>query len=317
MAPITEDEQILQQFLQACELRDITPKTIENYRSALRIYTKYIQSKQLRILSLDGMENKEILEGFNRYLIKDRHVSHSRVKIYFSALNSLYDHLEYNGIIKRNIVLNVRRHYARNYKNGYQPATRKILEVEEMSKFLNGIMSLRDKAIAVLFVKTGLRRGELISIDLSDINLNQKTISLQPMFHKRSYRTVYFDDECENILQQWLKRREHIAGEQETALFVNDNGTRLQRQGVYDAIKRWSVRMGYHDKNSKKIEDAFTCHNLRHCNTTYLRRNGMPREYIKQLRGDVRNEAIDIYDHIDPKDLKKTYLACIPKFNVY
>ena len=316
MAKIT-DEKILQDFLQHCEIRDMTPKTIENYRSALRIYIEYLHSKKLRVISLDGMENKDILEGFTRHLVKDRRVSHSRVKIYFSALNCLYDHLEYNRIIKRNIVLNVRRHYVRQYKKGYQPATRKILEVEEMSKFLNGIMNLRDKAIAVLFVKTGFRRGELISLDLGDIDFTQKTISLQPLFHKRSNRVVFFDDECENILQQWLKRRAHIADENETALFVNDNGTRLQRQGVYDAIKRWSIRLGYHNTNSKKLEDAFTCHNLRHCYTTFLRRNGMPREYIKQLRGDARNEAIDSYDHLDPKDIKKAYLACMPKFNVY
>jgi integrase/recombinase XerD len=42
----------------------------------------------------------------------------------------------------------------------------------------------------------------------------------------------------------------------------------------------------------------------------------MPREYVKELRGDARNEAIDIYHHIDREDLRWKYLACIPQLGI-
>jgi integrase/recombinase XerD len=42
----------------------------------------------------------------------------------------------------------------------------------------------------------------------------------------------------------------------------------------------------------------------------------MPREFIQELRGDLRKEAIDIYDHIDIKELRDSYLAHIPKLGV-
>jgi len=42
----------------------------------------------------------------------------------------------------------------------------------------------------------------------------------------------------------------------------------------------------------------------------------MPREFIQELRGDRRREAIDIYDHIDRAELRKTYLAYIPQLGV-
>jgi integrase/recombinase XerD len=45
-------------------------------------------------------------------------------------------------------------------------------------------------------------------------------------------------------------------------------------------------------------------------------RNGMRREYVKELRGDVRREAIDIYHHIDGEDLRREYLAFVPKLGV-
>lgn len=42
----------------------------------------------------------------------------------------------------------------------------------------------------------------------------------------------------------------------------------------------------------------------------------MRREFIQELRGDSRREAIDIYDHIDLKELKEAYLACIPQLGI-
>jgi len=47
-----------------------------------------------------------------------------------------------------------------------------------------------------------------------------------------------------------------------------------------------------------------------------LRRAGMPREFIQELRGDIRREAIDIYDHIDKKELKESYMAHIPQLGI-
>ena len=42
----------------------------------------------------------------------------------------------------------------------------------------------------------------------------------------------------------------------------------------------------------------------------------MPREYIKELRGDTRGETIDIYDHIDREELKKAYRECVPRLGI-
>jgi hypothetical protein len=42
----------------------------------------------------------------------------------------------------------------------------------------------------------------------------------------------------------------------------------------------------------------------------------MPRDFIKELRGDVRHEAIDIYNHIDKKELRESYLAHIPQLGI-
>ncbi|MDH5811348.1 MAG: hypothetical protein QE160_03635 [Candidatus Verstraetearchaeota archaeon] len=53
-----------------------------------------------------------------------------------------------------------------------------------------------------------------------------------------------------------------------------------------------------------------------HWFTTWLLRNGMPREYVKELRGDKRGESIDVYHHINKEELRKAYLAYIPKLGI-
>jgi hypothetical protein len=42
----------------------------------------------------------------------------------------------------------------------------------------------------------------------------------------------------------------------------------------------------------------------------------MPRDFVKELRGDARHEVIDIYNHIDKKELRESYLAHIPQLGI-
>lgn len=128
---------------------------------------------------------------------------------------------------------------------------------------------------------------------------------------------VFFVDECKRVLKYWMKRREMIALPEEKAFFVGDYGRRMSKDTIYGSVVKWSSRFGLHDPSSDRLEDHFSPHNLRHCFTTYLRRNGMDREYRKELRGDKRSDVMDLYDHIDEKELRREYLAAIPRFDVY
>ena len=73
------------------------------------------------------------------------------------------------------------KRYMRQYKNSRNDSDpqRKLISVEEMAKLINSILDLRDKAIFTLLAKTGIRRNELIQIDLGDINwVEQRSLCL-------------------------------------------------------------------------------------------------------------------------------------------
>lgn len=300
---LTED------FCKDCRLRGMTVESIRRYRSSLGMFADYFNHANL----IDV--NNQMLEDFLGYLKLERGVKQKTIENNFSALSAFYDYLTYKGITGKNLILPFRKRYLRMYKNDSEDPQRKLLTVEEMSKLVNSILDPRDKAIAVLLAKTGIRRGEMLKLDVNDINWNDYSIILKPT-PKRSNRTVFFDDECATVLRRWLKIRDKLDPQTEALFISYETLDRLSRNGAYTAIVKVAKRLGFHNSKSERLEDHFGPHCFRHWFTTWLLRNDMPREYVKELRGDRRKEAIDLYHHIDREELRRTYLACIPKLGI-
>ncbi len=74
--------------------------------------------------------------------------------------------------------------------------------------------------------------------------------------------------------------------------------------------------IGSNNPNSDRMEDLFLTHCFRNSFTTQLRRVGMSREFIQELRGDVRKGNYRYLDHIDKKELQESYLAHIEQLGV-
>ncbi|MEM3798337.1 MAG: tyrosine-type recombinase/integrase [Candidatus Bathyarchaeia archaeon] len=302
---------LVEGFSRDCRLRGMTEESIRRYVSSLKIFMEFLESRGFGIDDVDV----KVLRDFLQHVVYERKAKHKTVENYFSALSAFYDYLTFEGYVASNIVLPFRKRYLKRYKAGYDDPERRLLSVEEMSLLVNSILDPRDKAIAVLLAKTGIRRGELLRLDVEDINWAEYSITLKPT-PKRSNRTVFFDEECAAALKRWLRVREKL-NPPTKALFISYQSLgRLDRNGLYTAIVKYAKRLGFHNPDSPRLEDHFGPHCFRHWFTTWLLRNGMPREYVKELRGDRRREAIDIYHHIDKEELRKAYLACIPKLGI-
>ena len=109
-----------------------------------------------------------------------------------------------------------------------------------MSLLINSTIPIVEKAIITVFSKTGVRRGELIDIDVKDIDWNLGRIELKPK-NKRSNLLVYFDQETALLLSRWLRVRESYVVAGEKALFIGDMGRRIGRNIVYNLRARISV----------------------------------------------------------------------------
>jgi len=292
------DEELIVDFEKDCNLRSLSPETIRRYKSSLRIVFNFLHGMGKSIKDLD----KHVLVDILRYLKEEREASYQTLNGYFSALSSFYSFLNYIEEVKGNPVNPFRERYMRRNKIMNSESQRKLLSVEEMSKLINSVLDPRDKAIIALLAKTGVRKGELVDMDKDDIDWTEQYIKLKPK-RKRSNQIAFFDDETAHVLKRWLKARENYQLKEGcNALFVGEHGGRLRRHGVSHAVERHAEKVGLHNPKSKRMEDRFSPHCLRHWFTTHLRRGGIKREFLKELRGDSRREAVDIYDHIDLKE---------------
>lgn len=301
-------EELLKEFEADCKLRGMTAESIRRYMSCIGIYYEFLDDEGYELLKL----NKALLRGFTNHLREEREVKKKTIENYFAAINALYDYLQYEGHIDNNPIIPFRKRYLNSYKD--EQIERQVPDIEKMSRFINSIPKIRDKAIVILLAKTGIRRGELISIDIDDIDWEEYSIELKKKA-KRSNRIVFFDHETARILKRWLNVREEWNGGSK-ALFIGEHGDRLKRHGVYEAVTKWAEQVGLHNPDSESLTDSFSPHCLRHWFTTWMRRQGMEREFIQELRGDKRGAAIDIYDHIDKDELRKSYMATVPELGI-
>ncbi|MFC1505714.1 tyrosine-type recombinase/integrase [Thermoproteota archaeon] len=307
-------QRLLELFIEDCRDRQLTPETIRRYESSIKQYISYLDEQGVPIVKVD----KHILHNYIRYRYS-KGVNQKTLENDLCGVTSLYEYLIFEDHMERNPVPGVRKRYLRKYKkdnDGDTESPRKLLTVEEMSLLINSVIDTRDKTILTLLAKTGVRRGELIAMDVNDIDWTIQTITLKRnRFKKRSGRIVFFDDETARLLKRWISQREKL-NPATPALFIGEHGQRLKRNGVYSMVVKYAQRVGLHNSESADVEDHFSPHCFRHWFTTHLRRTGMDREFIKALRGDRRKEAIDIYDHIDRDELRRAYLAFIPQLGL-
>jgi integrase/recombinase XerD len=306
--PISDDE-LIKMFEKDCKLRNLTQDSERVYVGNVSLYKWFLNQN-----GDDGLVdlNNTTLEEFVIYLREERKQKRKTIDNIFSSLNAFYDLLVYKGLMDKNIILAFRRRYLRRYKD--EETIRKIPDLATMSKFINSIPKLRDRCIIVVFAKTGLRKSELISLDVNDFKWATQSIILKPK-PKRSNRLVFFDFEADRILKRWMQVREDL-GPRTQAMFIGPNGERLGRQGVYEAVTNWAKAFGLHNPQTGLTEDSFSPHSLRHWWTTQLDRGGMPWHLIQVLRGDAPREAIARYNHRDPEEIRQAYLRAVPELGI-
>lgn len=286
---------LLSIFLEDMKLRRMSPGFAESNYYRVRAYLQWCDDR--------GLDPHQVSrEDILAYL---RHHQGSRTKTLaniFSALASFYELLEERGESSSAVhVRNIRKKYLRISKS--DSAERQIISVEEAARMVAATLDTRDRAMLLLLLKTGIRRGELASLETSDIDMRRMEIRLKPTA-KRSNRIVFFDEEARDALARWLKIRP-----------PSDTLFPLCGHAVGVAIAKAAERVGLHERGAP-LEKRFGPHCCRHWFTTHLLRSGMPREYVRWLRGDTIREAVDIYYHIDPEDVRRSYLAHVPRLGV-
>jgi integrase/recombinase XerD len=303
----TSSNDLIERFHEDCNLRGMV--SVMDYIYRTKAYCAFLEAREKNPLNADRDDLRAFLAQLKTKGLKSRTVDGI-----YTSLSAFYEFLIIEGLVEYNPILPFRKYYLRRYKNDNDSEIRKLISVEDASRLVNSILDTRDKCILVLLFKTGMRVGELTSLDVRDIDLDKGEVTLK-LKKKRTNRVLFLDNEAIAVLQRWLAARKNRKGGEGQALFLSKTGTRITKRTVENSIERHSERVGLHIPGAR-LEERFTPHCCRHWFVTHLLRAGMSRDFVKELRGDTRGEAIDIYNHIDKKDLKENYLAHVPQLGV-
>jgi site-specific recombinase XerD len=194
---------LIERFQKDCIIRGMPPESTVRYISTLKIFDGFLRAKGFDLLQVE----ETILRDWLEYLRIDRKVSQKTLENYFTEISSFYEFTLYEGLIAANPVAAVRKRYLRRYKNNDEEHTHKLVSVEDMSRLINATMDIRDRAIITLLAKTDIRKRELITLDVDDVDFVEQSIRLKPTA-KRTKRTVFFDGETALILRRWFRARE-------------------------------------------------------------------------------------------------------------
>ncbi len=149
-------------------------------------------------------------------------------------------------------------------------------------------LARRDRVIFELFLGTGIRIAELVSLNIDDVDLDGKHIQImgkggipQVKFLKSSLRA---------LLRSYLKERRRLVGSDTPALFISSRGTRLCCRQIAQRLAYWLDKAG--------IPKNITPHGLRHTFATHLYASTSDLLLVKRALGHLDIATTEIYTHL-------------------
>jgi integrase/recombinase XerD len=167
---------------------------------------------------------------------------------------------------------------------------------------LSSAAGLRNRAILEVMYSTGIRAMELLNLDVYDIDLEHKTLTVRKGKNSKD-RVVPIGKTACVFLKRYLKQRAQ-AKHSDAALFLTMGGGRMTHGTL-----SWVIR-GY--AGTLYPAKHVTCHTFRHCCATHLMRGGASIRVVQQLLGHARISSTQVYTRLCAEDLKDTHRRCHP-----
>ncbi len=300
-------QKLIDQFLEhLTHEQNLSPHTLRNYASDLAQFRNHLCSIEKR----DDVDTKVIDRLTIREWMASLHDDHKKTSVArkLASLRTFFQFLVREGIVDVNPAKLV--------------ATPKIerklpnhLSMEDAVRFIetpdtNTDLGRRDRAIIEFLYATGIRVGELVNIDLKDIDFRERLVRVTGK--RKKQRIVPFHDHALQALMHYLAETRPVflnncppSTRNANAVFLNYQGTRLTTRSVGRLI----------DKYIKQCADIHNIspHSLRHSFATHLLDQGASLRDIQELLGHALLSTTQIYTQVSMEKMIAVYDKAHPK----
>jgi integrase/recombinase XerD len=177
------------------------------------------------------------------------------------------------------------------------------IPIDDIRRLRGALATVRDRALIMLLLRTGMRIGELLSVRISDIIRAERKILIYQGEKNYQGRVVYYSNDAEQALQRWLMARNSDS----EYLFPGRSGP-----GTISYVTAWSAmrqaldRAGLSDK-------GYSLHSLRHTFATDMLNGGMRLEVLQRLLGHQEIEMTMRYARITDQTREHEYFKAMDR----
>ena len=277
--------------------KKLSKNTLESYQRDILQYQEYLEEKKRNYKEV----NNENVLGYLDYL-KGLDKKASTISRHLASIRLFYQYLLKNKIVKEDPTKGIQ-------SPKIEKKAPSVLSSQEVSLLLEqpngeGLKSIRDKAMLEVAYATGMRVTEIISLNVSDIDIESSLVTCK---NENKQRIIPLGKLSLSALKEYMTiaRPNMIKDDNETALFVNVNGKRLTRQGFWKIIKFY--------KEQAHITKDITPHVLRHSFATHLLQNGADLKSIQTMLGHSDISSTQVYMQFQDDSLKNIYNKAHPR----
>lgn len=172
----------------------------------------------------------------------------------------------------------------------------KYLTLDQSAALLQAVSGQnekRDYAILMLFLNCGIRRSELVGLNLTDVYEDR----IRVVGKGNKERFVYFGSACRKAIDVYLEERKKIELSDNRALFGSRDKNRISVTAVHRLVKKALLQAGLDSTQ-------FSAHKLRHTAATMMLSGGVDVKTVQEVLGHENLNTTQIYTHIESTELK-------------
>lgn len=278
-------------FLFGCQVNNLTENSINNYAERLGYFLRYLDKEKINVEDV----TREIVQKY--ILSMHGRLADASINGRIQALQRFFNYLEEEGLwTKSNPMLKIK-------KIRMEKKIRNVLNPEDIMKIAKTanrqtFIGFRNLSMLLLFWDTMIRRNELITLEINNVDLKNGIIKV---FGKgRKEREVAMGAKAIKTLHFYLSRwRKDIPG---NLVFCTRHGRKLDKDNTRQTI--W--RMG------QKVGIDISPHKIRHSFATWYIRNGGSPAILQKILGHTSPIITDRYTHLNVVDITRSYQYLSP-----
>jgi len=266
--------------------KDISIHTERAYKSDLDEFISFVKKKPEDI---DNLDIRSFLSSLHQKGMKKGTISRK-----LATIRSFFKYLHREGVVKKNP--------AKLVSSLRLPKTLpRFLSVDEAFSLMDapkgeGFRTTRDRAILELLYSSGLRVSELVSLDMSDLDIKEGLIRVRGKGKRE--RIVPIGSKALEALKDYLLER-ITKKRRSPAIFLNNRGGRLTDRSARRILSMYSRLL--------HIKEGLSPHTLRHTFATHMLHGGADLRSIQELLGHSSLSTTQKYTHVDITHLTDVY----------